>query len=316
MLVSNGILEDVLVDADAPRPGAIYRAKASRPMKGQGGMFFDTPDGSAFLRGAKGYAPGDMALVQVAGYAEPGKAIPITDRILCKSRYAIATAGAPGINVSRSIRDEEMRASLRDLASLQQDRLAGHGLIVRSAARETPSEDVANDVTRVIDILGLVLGDQGTGVEKLLEGPEIADLAWQEWPQVTPVESDVDSWLREALRARAKLACGGTLYVEPTHACVTVDVNTGPDSSPAAGLKTNIVAAKDLPRHLRLRGLGGQIVVDFAPMPKKHRPSVEQTLRKAFRSDGIETTLLGWTNMGHFELTRKRARPPLQEIFS
>ena len=95
-LISDGVLQDLILDTDTPRPGTIYRAKATRPVKGQGGMFFDTPEGSAFLRGAKGLAPGDMRLVQVSGYAEPGKAIPITDRILFKSRYAIATPDAPG----------------------------------------------------------------------------------------------------------------------------------------------------------------------------------------------------------------------------
>ena len=59
------------------------------------------------------------------------------------------------------------------------------------------------------------------------------------------------------------------MMIEPTRALVAVDVNTGPDTSPAASLKANIAAARDLPRQLRLRGLGGQVVVDFAPMPKK-----------------------------------------------
>ena len=49
-LIVDGVLEDLLIDSDAPRPGTIYRAKATRPVKGQGGMFVDTPDGSAFLR--------------------------------------------------------------------------------------------------------------------------------------------------------------------------------------------------------------------------------------------------------------------------
>ena len=53
-LIKDGVLHDLVVDNDAPGPETIYNAKASRPVKGQGGMFFDTPDGSAFLRGAKG----------------------------------------------------------------------------------------------------------------------------------------------------------------------------------------------------------------------------------------------------------------------
>ena len=70
-------------------------------------------------------------------------------------------------------------------------------------------------------------------------------------------------------------------------------------------------AARDLPRQLRLRGLGGQVTVDFAPMPKKERAVLEQVLRGAFRADGSETSLAGWTPLGLYELQRKRDRLPL-----
>ena len=104
------------------------------------------------------------------------------------------------------------------------------------------------------------------------------------------------------------------MAIEPTSALVAVDVNTGSDTSFAAGLKTNLVAARDLPRQLRLRGLGGQIVVDFAPMARKDQRQVEQVLRAGFKADGIETALVGWTGLGHFELQRKRERLPLSEL--
>jgi ribonuclease G len=88
-------------------------------------------------------------------------------------------------------------------------------------------------------------------------------------------------------------------------------VNTGPDGSPAAGLKANLALARDLPRQLRLRGLGGQVTLDLAPMPKKERLAFEGHLRAAFRTDPIETALAGWTPLGHYELQRKRERLPL-----
>ena len=85
------------------------------------------------------------------------------------------------------------------------------------------------------------------------------------------------------------------------------------DTSPAASLKANVAAARDLPRQLRLRGLGGQVVVDFAPMPKRERHILDQVLKAAFKSDG-ETNLAGWTVLGLYELTRKRDRLPLAEL--
>ena len=104
------------------------------------------------------------------------------------------------------------------------------------------------------------------------------------------------------------------MFVEPTRALVAVDVNTGGDTSPAAALKCNLAACRALPRALRLRGLGGQITVDFAPMSKAHRKQVEQSLRGSFRNDPIETSLVGWTPMGLFELQRKRERAPLARL--
>ncbi|MDJ1008652.1 MAG: ribonuclease E/G [Paracoccaceae bacterium] len=105
-----------------------------------------------------------------------------------------------------------------------------------------------------------------------------------------------------------------SMVIEPTRALVAVDVNTGADFSPAAGLKTNLAVARELPRQLRLRGLGGKIAVDFAPMPKQNRRTLEEALAKAFRADPVETALVGWTALGLFEMQRKRERWPLMEL--
>jgi Rne/Rng family ribonuclease len=114
------------------------------------------------------------------------------------------------------------------------------------------------------------------------------------------------------LSTRVPLPGGGHMYVEPTRALVAVDVNTGGDTTPAAALKANLAAARALPRQLRLRGLGGQIIIDFAPMPKRDRAVLEQCLKASFRKDTSETTLAGWTLLGNYELQRKRDRSPLR----
>jgi ribonuclease G len=124
---------------------------------------------------------------------------------------------------------------------------------------------------------------------------------------------DAGLWDEIDTLANPLVALGqGSMAIEPTRALVAVDVNTGRDTSPAAALKANLAAATELPRQLRLRGLGGQITVDFAPLARAERPRVEKALAAALRSDGIETTVLGWTPAGHLELQRKRARRPLR----
>jgi Rne/Rng family ribonuclease len=113
------------------------------------------------------------------------------------------------------------------------------------------------------------------------------------------------------LRRPPVARAAGSITIVPTRALVAVDVNTGADVSPAAALKANLAAARELPRQLRLRGLGGQVVVDFAPLAKPDRPKVETALSAALRHDGIDTAIVGWTPLGHLEIQRKRARRPL-----
>ncbi len=321
-LLVDGRLEDLFLDSDAPRPGAIYRAIADRPVKGQGGMFLRTPDGPAFLRQVKGLAPGQPLLVQVTGYPEPGKALPVTSKLLFKSRYAIVTPEAPGLNVSRSICDDDRRDALLAVAHAEMGE-AGMGLILRSSCAEAPEDEIAEDIRAMHALALAVTGDAaGATPEKLTEGDGPHALAWREWTAPAEIDTGHGSFASHAvldaideLRVPdSPLPGGASMAVERTRALVAVDVNTGGDTSPAAGLKANMAAARDLPRQLRLRGLGGQVVIDLAPMPKKERRQFEITLRAAFRADIVETALVGWTPLGHFELQRKRDRIALSEV--
>lgn len=320
-LMVNGKLQDILVDSDAPRPGTIYRAVADRPVKGQGGMFLKAPDGNVFLRQVKGLKQGQSILVQVTGYAEDGKAVPVTQKLLFKSRYAIVTPGAPGVNVSRSIRDDDLRETLKEIAhEVLED--SDHGLILRSNCTAEERDAIAEDIADMQSLAHSVLSDAEGAPELLAEGDGPHLTAWREWSEPAEVVTSEGSFeshgvldaIEDLQSARVPLGQGAFMYVEPTRALVAVDVNTGSDTSPAAALRANIAAAKDLPRQLRLRGLGGQITLDLAPMPKKDRRSFEMSLRAAFKADRIETILAGWTPLGHFELQRKRERLPLSEV--
>ena len=320
-LMVDGQLDDLFLDSDAPRPGTIYRAIADRPVKGQGGMFLKTPDGAAFLRQIKGLAPGQPILVQVTGYAEPGKAIPVTAKLLFKSRFAIVTPEAPGLNVSRSIRDEDERDRLLEIAH----EVAGdsaYGLILRSSCAGADAGEIAEDIATMLELAAKVMEDPTHEMELLAEGDGPHILAWREWvapAEVITAEGGFESHgvldaIDAARHAEVQLGGGASMFVEPTRALVAVDVNTGRDASLAAGLKANLACAKALPRALRVRGLGGQITLDLAPMPKKDRRAFETALRAAFRADQVETTLVGWTPLGHYEMQRKRDRAPLSGV--
>ena len=75
-LMVDGVLEDFLIASDAPSPGTIYRARADRPVKGQGGMFLRTPDGMAFIRQIKGLSTGQALLLGAGHRALPSRARP------------------------------------------------------------------------------------------------------------------------------------------------------------------------------------------------------------------------------------------------
>ncbi|NCO17611.1 MAG: ribonuclease G, partial [Alphaproteobacteria bacterium] len=168
------------------------------------------------------------------------------------------------------------------------------------------------------------LADLEGGPELLVEGAMAQEIAWRDWSDPKPDEvadaegafaaHGVAEMVDAVLVPAVALPGGGHMMIEPTRALVAVDVNTGPDTSPAAALKANIAAARDLPRQLRLRGLGGQVVVDFAPMSKRDRAVLDQVLRAAFKGESAETSLAGWTPLGLFELVRKRDRLPLAEV--
>ena len=346
-LMIDGRLEDLILGSKdgTPMIGDILAAKVTRILPGKGGAFCETGGGSAFIRTSAGLSAGARLLVQVTSLPEPGKAVTVSPRILVKGPRLILTPGAEGVNVSRQIRDEDERARLTDgaRAALEATGLEDCGLIVRTGAEGEEGQHLQAELAILAD-----RWQRGAQEAQPASGP--AGYALREWvapmPDQIMATADVAkalmrdedalwsdarlaerllaeddpaeaSGLSEALEviARPDIALpAGSIAVEPTRALVSVDVNTGGDFSGAAGQKANLAAARDLPRLLRLKGLGGQIVIDFAPMPKKERKGLEAALKAAFRKDPVETSLVGWTQMGLYEMQRKRERRPLREV--
>ncbi|HHL20614.1 MAG TPA: ribonuclease G, partial [Aliiroseovarius sp.] len=227
-LVEDGVLEDLLVSDDTPlAPGAICRAICARPMKGQGGMMVDLPGGArGYLRKGKGLKTGAAVLVQVTGRAEDGKALPVSERVLFKSRYAIVTPGAPGINVSRRIRDEEVRVRLLEIAHEEMAQAGmDAGLILRSAADGADPGAVADDIAAMRDLAQAILADaSGDTAQLLLDGPDAHHIAWRDWPEPdlmadapgSLAEHGIDDMIATLLAPRQALKGAGFAYIEPT----------------------------------------------------------------------------------------------------
>jgi len=327
-LLVNGQLTDLLIEAgnDAPQPEAIYRASADRPMKGQNGIILDLGKGQkGFLRNAKGIAQGTMMTVQVATHAETGKAAPVVNKLIFKSRYCIVTPDAPGLNIARSIKDDDERERLLEIVHSTIDvRDVDYGLIIRSSAMDVDGDAISEDITAMYDLADDVMSQADGAPALIMPTPSAEMRAWRDWASPEPDHivneqgsfDDMGVWdhIDRLQRPKVSLPDGASMIIEPTSALVAVDVNTGSDFSLSAGLKANLATAKELPKQLALRGLGGQIVIDFAPSPKKDRRKIETALNAAFKKGGIDTIVVGWTPLGNFELQRKRERIPLTEL--
>lgn len=130
---------------------------------------------------------------------------------------------------------------------------------------------------------------------------------------------NVEEEINRALKPRANLNFGGYLIIEPTEAMTTIDVNTGgfvgARNFEETIFKTNLEACHAIARELRLRNLGGIIIIDFIDMAdENHREAVLQELAKALSYDRTRVTLNGFTSLGLVELTRKRTRENLNHI--
>ena len=138
------------------------------------------------------------------------------------------------------------------------------------------------------------------------------------YEEATPLfdKFDIEAEIKALFRTRVDLPTGGYVIIQPTEALVSIDVNTGrytgkrdPEKTI---LRTNVEAAREIARQLRLRDLGGLIVVDFIDMETRaNRDKVLQELRNHLSRDRARTKTLSVSDLGLVEMTRQRIRPSL-----
>ncbi len=129
----------------------------------------------------------------------------------------------------------------------------------------------------------------------------------------------VEDEIEKALSRRVDLKSGGYLIIDQTEAMTTIDVNTGgyvgSRNFDDTIFKTNLEAAQSIARQLRLRNLGGIIVLDFIDMQSEaHRAAVLEEFKRALARDRTRVTVNGFTGLGLVEMTRKRTRESLAHV--
>mgnify|MGYP000906295843 FL=1 len=123
----------------------------------------------------------------------------------------------------------------------------------------------------------------------------------------------VEADLKRALKRKVWLESGGYLVIDQTEALTSIDVNTGKYTGSKnladTVLKTNLEAAAEIARQLRLRDIGGIIIIDFIDMASSgHEEKVLARLEEEVKKDKNKTHVLGFTNLGMVEMTRKKTR--------
>ena len=126
--------------------------------------------------------------------------------------------------------------------------------------------------------------------------------------------------LEKALQPKQWLASGGYLVIDQTEALTVIDVNTGKYTGSTnleeTVLTTNIEAAGEIARQLRLRDIGGIIIIDFIDMEQEeHRERIVQALEASVQNDRTKAHIVGWTKLGLLEMTRKKVREQKDTLF-
>jgi ribonuclease G len=134
-------------------------------------------------------------------------------------------------------------------------------------------------------------------------------------------EYGIEAEIEKSLERKVWLKKGGYIVIDSTEALVSIDVNTGrftgKRSQEDTILKTNLEAAEEIARQLRLRDLGGIIVIDFIDMEmESSRKQVAELLRNEVRRDRSRTKVYSISELGLVEMTRQRERPSLVSLFS
>jgi len=278
---------------------------------------------------------GQRLIVQVAREARAEKGAAVTARIALGGELLALTPGRPGVRIPTELHGDVLREVLGP--QLQEE----EGVNLREAASGADPAALLRDLekqrarwsairTHADEAVPGPLEPPPSPLQRLLEEARVdwapdrvqvdshraaAELKGRTSVEIAPeIRAEIDEAIERALTPTIALTGGGTITIETTRAATLIDVD---GAGAKALLDVNKAAAREIARQLRLRNIGGQILVDFISLDAApQRQAVLDIFTRALAADPARPHALGWTRMGLVELTRRRKRPALGELLT
>ena len=234
------------------------------------------------------------------------------------------TGGVIVRTVAEGVTEEHFRREIESLMALWKKINRKKSFVRRAPAllqRETSlTRGIIRDLfSAKVDALHVDMKELYNEIEQYLQqiDPDLMSRVHL-YTDATPLfdKFDIESEIRDLFKARVELPTGGSLVIQPTEALISIDVNTGrytgKKDPEKTILRTNLEAAREIARQIRLRDIGGIIVCDFIDMEtRSNREKVLQELRTHLGRDRARTKALAVSELGLVEMTRQRVRPSL-----
>ena len=268
---------------------------------------------------------GQQILVQVVKEEMLGKGARVTADVSLAGRFMVLLPYSEGMHISKKITDEAVRSKLQELAAPYVQE--GCGFIIRTAAAKASADEIGRDMEYLWRTWQHVLiVDSDMGESRLLDllghGPTSQQIKVTRHRGSTPIfkANHIEPQLEDLISRDINLPSGGSIRIDHTEALTVFDVNSAHYTGKSNKLEdlaftVNKEAAKEICRQLRLRDIGGIIVVDFIDMKdKSHQQELLQLLSAQAKLDKMKTVVCGISSLGLVEMTRKRARQGLQTL--
>lgn len=327
-VIEDGKLMEYIPEDNGDLTGAILFGRIDRMMPGLNCAFVDigrkkngflplNEESSSFAGGA--FRSGDILLLQIRKEEKGEKGVFLSRDITLPGCLVILMPMNRYVGVSSRIKNEAVRERLKKIAVTITGRR--YGIVMRNAAAEADENEIRKETEALLSQWRRISkeAEDGGSPGKVFRYGEVITRLKEDYAaggydiatESDAVKQEIEHQLKQAYERKIRLPGGGTVVIDRCEAMTVIDVNTS--SFTGAGFKeltilhTNLEACELIAQQIRLRNIGGIILIDFIDMEEEtDRSLVLESMNECFRNDRIKTVIHGWTHLGLMEMTRKR----------